>query len=69
MTQNSTGRHFYSEVVSVKLDFQLSHIGAMVLHGDGISSDIGIVVADEFQIVKPESSVIPEVYPHFYSWS
>ena len=67
VTQNSTGRHFYSETVSVKLDFQLSHIGAMVLHGDGISSDIGIVVADEFQIVKPESSAAPEVYPHFYS--
>lgn len=67
VTQNSTGRHFYSETVSVKLDFQLSHIGALVLHGDGSSSDIGIIVADEFQIVKPESSVTSEIYPHFYS--
>lgn len=67
VTQNSTGRHFYSDVVSVKLDFQLSHIGAMVLHGDGVSSDIGIIVSDEFQVVEPSTSVEMEVYPHFYS--
>ena len=50
VTQHSTGRHFYSETVSVKLAFQLSHIGAMVLHGVDGFSDIGIVVSDEFQI-------------------
>lgn len=67
VTQHSTGRHFYSETVSVKLAFQLSHIGAMVLHGVDGFSDIGIVVSDEFQVVAPSTSVETEVYPHFYS--
>lgn len=50
VTQQSTGRHFYSNVVSVNLVSQVSQLGALVLHGDGTSSDMGVIVAEEFQL-------------------
>lgn len=67
VTQLSTGRHFYSEAVTVKLLFQPTHLGAVVLHGDAISSDIGIVVSEDFQPTRPSKTFEAEVYPHYYS--
>lgn len=67
VTQVSTGRHFYSNVVGVKLSGMPSQLGAMVFHGNGTSSDIGMIVAAEFQISKPSDSFTDQILPHYYS--
>lgn len=67
VTQVSSGRHFFSEVISVKLIAEASDLGLMVLHGDGRSSDIGIIVADEFLMSAPSTPVSVQVLPRYYS--
>ena len=67
VTQQSTGRHFYSNVVSVNLVSQVSQLGALVLHGDGTSSDMGVIVAEEFQLTASSSSIVAQVFPNCYS--
>ena len=42
-------------------------LGLMVLHGDGISSDIGMIVAEEFYWSVPTETVEAQVYPAYYS--
>ena len=69
VTQISTDRHFYSDVVEVTLIAEPSICGAMVLHGDGTSCDIGLIEADEFQLTAPASPLTPRVFPHYYSES
>ena len=68
VTQLSTGRHFYSDIIKVSLmerGFPV-YWGAIVLHGDGTSSDIGIVVAQEFQL-SADVAIEPATLPHYYS--
>lgn len=67
VTQQSTGRHFYSNVVSVNLVSQVSQLGALVLHGDGTSSDMGVIVAEEFQLTASSSPIVAQVFPNCYS--
>lgn len=67
VTQVSTGVHFYSEVVEVTLIDVPSIYGALVLHGNGTSTDIGLIEADEFQLTAPASSITPQVLPNYYS--
>lgn len=65
--QISSGRHFYSDVVELTLVEQPSPCGALVLHGDEDSSDIGIIIADEFQLTSPSVTTQPQILPHYYS--
>lgn len=69
VTQVSTGRNFYSDAISVKLSERglPSYTGAIVLHGDGTSSDIGVIVADEFQLKGNSSNGKTQVFSHYYS--
>ena len=67
VTQVSSGRHFYSNEVDVKLIAQASVLGAMVLHGDGNASDIGIVAAKEFQLAPPSGTFVEQILPCYYS--
>lgn len=67
VTQISSGRHFYSNEVEVSLATQPSVLGAMVFHGDGNSSDIGIVSTREFQTKVPADAFAERVLPHYYS--
>lgn len=67
ITQESTGRHFYSDAVEVSVTLEPSLLGLMVLHGDGISSDIGMIVAEEFYWSVPTETVEAQVYPAYYS--
>lgn len=66
ITQISSGRHFYSETFQVKME-RFSYTGAMVLHGNDLSSDIGIIVAEEFQLVQNGTSLENQTIPHYYS--
>ncbi|WP_065219131.1 MULTISPECIES: PKD-like family lipoprotein [Butyricimonas] len=65
--QISSGRHFYSNVVELTLVEQISLCGALVLHGDETSTDIGIIVAKEFQLTAPSATLKEQVLPHYYS--
>ncbi len=67
VTQLSTGRKFYSNEILINLMAQPRKMGAMVLHGDGTSSDIGIVVAKEFYHKDRLDDLEEEVLPHYYS--
>lgn len=67
VSQTSTGRHFYSEEVAVTVTTEPSHLGLMVLHGDGTSTDIGIIVAEEFYWSAPTEETEELVLPAYYS--
>lgn len=67
VTQISNGRHFYSDVVELALAEQPSICGALVLHGDETATDIGIVVAEEFQMTAPQTAPEVQILPHYYS--
>lgn len=63
-TQLSTGRDFYSEMI----DLTISGItGMMVLHDDGTTSDIGLIVANEFRPQATSEEVEQAIYPHYFS--
>ena len=68
VTQLSTNRHFYSETVKVTF-FEEGipvYLGAMVLHGNGQNSDIGLVIDQQFQM-KEDTEYEQAVLPHYYS--
>jgi hypothetical protein len=60
--QKSTGREFYSPVTSLRITSQ--YTGLMVLHGDDIQSDIGLLQAAEFRVTEGtmETTLIPDLY-------
>lgn len=67
VTQISNGRHFYSNVVDVMLSMAPTALGLMVLHGDENTSDIGVIEAAEFQLVKPATGFINKTDVAYYS--
>ena len=67
VTQISNGRHFYSNVVDVMLSMFPSALGLMVLHGDGNTSDIGVIEAAEFQLLKPATGFVNKTEIAYYS--
>lgn len=67
VTQLSNKRHFYSNVVDVEVRLTPSALGLMVLHGDGTSSDIGVIEAPEFQLQQPAAGFQSRTTPDYYS--
>ena len=66
VTQRSTGCHYYSDIVTMDVRYGTVYRGAMVLHGDGTSSDIGLVAKPEFQVTA-ETTFEDMCIPYFYS--
>lgn len=66
ITQLSSNRHFYSDGVEVTLLAEPVYFGAMVLHGDGTNSDIGLIVDQEFQM-KADAEYEQAIFPNYYS--
>ena len=67
VTQVSNGRHFYSAAVDVAVRLSPSALGLMVFHGDGTSSDIGVIEAPEFQLQQPTTDFQSRTTPDYYS--
>lgn len=67
VNQVSTDRQFYSNDILVTMRAGESKTGLMVLHGNGNLTDVGIIVADEFQWSAPETPMEIEIIPNFYS--
>lgn len=65
--QLSNGRFALSDLVSVIITAGGKGSGLVVLHSDGSSSDIGMVVATEFLATDDGRTVETEVIPNYYS--
>ena len=66
VTQLSTGCHYYSDIVTMDIRYGTVYRGAMVLHGDGTSSDVGFIGKPEFQVTA-ETTFEEALIPNFYS--
>ena len=67
VTQISNERHFYSNVVDVTVKMTPTALGLMVLHGDENTSDIGVIEAPEFQLLKPAAGFNNKTDVAYYS--
>lgn len=62
--QKSTNRDFYSDSFTMTITGQVN--GLVVLHGNDVQSDVGLVRASEFMATSG-TSIVTEVKPYFWS--